>query len=1360
LSRGEWLGALRADQQRRWRGGDRVPVETYLERYPALRQDAEGLLDLIYNEVLLREEGGEPPDLDEYLRRFPEHTSALRCQFELHKALDSSVLADSGSGDETAPPPRVALDTSSSDMPPAGDSDATSLSSGPPAPPAAAAPVGWPTPSGYEILGELGRGGMGVVYKARDQKRGQTVALKTMQFMDADALFRFKHEFRAVAGVSHPNLAALYELKADQKTDRAGWFFTMEFVEGVDLLRYVRAKPERLREAVRQLAGGVAALHAAGVLHRDLKPHNVLVTAPGRVVVLDFGLAAALGPAGLHASTTQHLLGTIAYMSPEQAEGLPLSPASDWYSIGVILYQALTGRLPFAGTAPQILRDKCLREPPPPRELSGDVPDDLDALCVDLLRRPPDRRPDAAEVLRRLGGPAAGPEPVAAPRPTRPRIAGLVGREAQLRALSDAYAAVRQGHTVAVYVAGRSGVGKSSLVQQFLTGLGGGEGAVVLTGQCYEQESVPFKAFDQLIDGLTRSLGRLPDAELQAVLPRDLFSLARVFPVLRRLEGARPAARAAEVPDPQELRRRAFASLRELLGRLGDRKPLVLCIDDLQWGDADSAALLAELLRAPDPPVLLFVGCYRDEETEASPFLAAWPRAREGIGGPVVQRELAVDALSEPESLELALRLLGRADAEAHACAEVVARESGGNPFFVSELIRHVRAGAGAEGGAILRGDVSLDQAIWQRVQRLPEGPLGLLAVVAVAGRPLRQEEALRAADLGADGLSALALLRANHLVRTVGPSGEEALVAYHDRVRESVTAHLDPEALRGTHHRLALALEATGKADPELLAAHFSGAGRSAAAGLYYGLAAERAAQSLAFERAAQLYRQAIRLCPEVSRDLRSLRRHLADALANAGRGAEAAAEYQALAPGAGPDEALELRRLSAFQWLISGHIDEGLAAMRAVMSAVGLALPAPGWRSLCSLLWRRLLLRFRGLQFRQREAGQVPPKLLTRIDVCWSACVGLTMVDPIRAAAVQALNLRLALQAGEPCRLVRVLVMEGGHLATAGEASHHRVKPLLESARSLSRQTSDPHARGMVVYMQGFTEFLAGNWRSALSDFDLAAGIFRDRCTGVTWELDTARSMTLSSAYFLGEMSELRRRYFELRQESQQRGNRYLSTNIRVVAGLFCHLMDDEPEKMRAELLQVLNELPRAGSPVPHYSGLLLEAVCGLYQGKGRATLYDTAAAGTATTRSILLRVQWYRIMTLQTRACIALQAATLSGESRLPLRVAEGNAARLEREKAGWSLALASLIRAGCQSIRRNPSRAEQYLVEAVDRLQAADMQIYAAAARRRLGQLRGGAEGRALIEQADTWMKGQQIQRPDRWTAMLAPGFPDS
>ena len=351
----------------------------------------------------------------------------------------------------------------------------------------------------------------------------------------------------------------------------------------------------------------------------------------------------------------------------------------------------------------------------------------------------------------------------------------------------------------------------------------------------------------------------------------------------------------------------------------------------------------------------------------------------------------------------------------------------------MGELARHVQAGKGPLGVWGEGEAVDLDDVLWARILRLPADARRLLEVVAISGRPLSQSDACRCVEALVDGRSALALLQSGRLVRGVSGS-EEEIETYHDRVRETVVARLSPEALRGHHRRLALTLEASVRTDPEVLGAHFRGAGEAENAGRCFAAAAVRAADALAFDRAAKLYRMALEVPPaDMSAD-RRLRVSLGDALANAGRGAEAARAYLEAAEGATVVEALELRRRTALQYLISGHIDEGLAALRSVLAVVKMRLPATPRGALLSLVWQRARLWFRGLGYRRSAAQRDLPgrthshrRLLVRRD------------RPERRrhnprGRLQCRCLLLALHAGEASRIARSLAMEAAHSSTDG--------------------------------------------------------------------------------------------------------------------------------------------------------------------------------------------------------------------------------------------------------------------------------------------------------------------------------------
>ena len=744
----------------------------------------------------------------------------------------------------------------------------------------------------FELRRRLGAGGFGVVYEAYDREHDAIVALKTLQQLGAGALYRFKREFRALADIDHPNLITLYELSAEGEH----WFFTMELVEGVDFRSYVlpanhgaeflpKQGMVRLRDAFRQLAEGVCALHQAGKLHCDLKPSNVLVERSGRVVILDFGLVAesdAVAP-----EENNFLVGTPAYMSPEQASGLAPSPASDWYSVGVMLFEALTGRQPFRGSVREILEHKRRRDSPALADLVSGLPPDLEALCSRLLSRDPQRRPADEEVLRCLGGdrPGSGEASWALNSISR---APFIGRERQLAVLREAFESTREGRLVTVWVHGRSGIGKTALVQRFLDEVRERSDLVVLEGRCYEREAVPYNALDGVVDNLDRYVRSLPRAEAQALMPDDLAALMRLFPVLqewRAFSAASPEV--ANASDLKELRQRGFAAFRQVLDRVAMRQPVVLFIDDLQWGDEDSADLLTDLIKSGSAALLL-VACYRSEEAESSPLLRRLTPLRAAPGGALSRIELALEELDPPQAAELAAGLLEEAQSPVTAQAQSIAREAQGNPFFIGELVRYAQVrseshanpedvsapGAGTQERMALP---SLNDVIRARFSRLSATTRRLLEVIAVAGQPIDMHIAKRAARLSGGGHAEIHQLRAAHLVRTRKTEGAEQIEAYHDRIREVTEGSLDPELLKQHHYQLAIEWEASTRAGPRILAIHFRGAGVPDKAFHYAVEAAHQAQAALALAGAIEFYRIALEALPDampesLERDSREL--------------------------------------------------------------------------------------------------------------------------------------------------------------------------------------------------------------------------------------------------------------------------------------------------------------------------------------------------------------------------------------------------------------------------------------------------------------------------------------------------------
>ena len=645
----------------------------------------------------------------------------------------------------------------------------------------------------FEIIDRLGSGSFGVVYEAFDRYRNRTLAMKVLERASAESVARFKREFRTLAEVRHENLASLYELLriGDQ------WILTMELIRGTELLEHLAAAElqhsfvelrtptqpvadldqtlklvkhssgvspvymEHVGEAFRQLAVAITVLHAHGIVHRDIKPSNIMITAEGRVVLLDFGLAVAI--AADDSLDRKTVVGTPGYMSPEQISASPPSPASDWYGFGVLLYQALTGRKPFVGATPlDVMHMQLHGEPAHAVDSVPRAQHDLALLADECIRRDPGARPSDAAVLHRLG--IREFHPVRVNR-RRVRRRTLVGRGRELRALQRAIAAAERGGPRVILLHGSPGSGKSALLDLLLDQIRSEGNTMVISGHCEAWESVRFNAIDSVVDSLARELRRQPRSEVDAILGRSV-AVSQLFPALVPSD---PAGIGEEIvsmpPKGQRLISRAIADLRGILtATAGDRTALIV-IDDAQWGDYQSAQMLLRLLEATNVIALL---SYRTEDRQTSLLLQAL------LGSGIPAREVPLRELSRPMSRQMLKSITGRTGAHA---ADTVYRQTGGNPAMI-EIVAEALMGGAKESRSLLARAVTL------RLGRLSASASHLFHFLLARNEPIDDALVAKALELFETD-EPLRALRHERLVRVRKTGDLQEIDVYHPRMRE-----------------------------------------------------------------------------------------------------------------------------------------------------------------------------------------------------------------------------------------------------------------------------------------------------------------------------------------------------------------------------------------------------------------------------------------------------------------------------------------------------------------------------------------------------------------------------------------------
>jgi serine/threonine protein kinase len=1220
----------------------------------------------------------------------------------------------------------------------------------------------------FELVRRLGAGGMAIVYDAIDQVTGARVALKVLSSVDSGSRARFKREFRVMQDVHHPNLVRLHELYEDDDQ----LFFTMDLIDGLDFLAFVRGQTQpldadntlptgrpdalsrvkrggtragtrlpcdelRLRDALAQLVRAVTAVHDRALVHRDIKPSNILITHDGELRLLDFGL---ISDPALYVSTVQQLVGTAGYMAPEQAGDGPVGPQADWYSVGAMLFEALTGTLPYSGAPVSVIVHKQLYDAPAPSALVFDVPPDLDRLCARLLTRDPARRPGGREIAAALGVDVHAPaQPTL--RAATPRTASgvFVGRRDERRWLRAQYDRTRTDGSVVASIEGESGIGKTALVHQFIDDLRGDDpSVVVLRGRCYERESVLYKGIDGVVDSLQAFLCRLSQAEAAALTPRHAGALLLQFPALASVPALATSAQAVRLRDPRAARTLAMDALRELLLRMTDRYRLVIWLDDLQWIDGDGRLVLDELVRLPDPPPALLV------VTRAT---APGGKPAERLPG---EDTLALGALSHDEARALVRVCAQHAEIELDDALErTLADASHGHPIFLRELVHH----AGRREPACT-SQVLLDDVLWEHVAALAPDARTLLELACVVGAPVPLGVVAAATEIDVSAaVGWVAQLRAERLLSTRLAAADVILLPAHDSMRRSVLGHLGPARIVDYHRRIAVALERSAAADAELLATHWGEAGELGRAAPHAARAAFAAARVLAFDRAASLFRTAIAGTPDAAERHR-LRVALGEALADSGRGPEGARTYLECAATADSIErALELRHRAAEQFLRSGHIDEGLDALRDVLRAVRVGFPRTPHAALASLIYHRARLALRGLGAVERAESEIPPEQLRRLDVCWSVASGLSLVDMVRGADFQCRSLLLALEAGEPHRLARALAIEASVVSSEGARGRRRAQPLLDAARVQAQRSGQPDALGWLALVQGIISVLECRFEVGLRFTSEAEIIFRDRCQGTSWELTSARAFSIWSLVLLGRLRELAGKIPDLVRDCRDRGDRLGLVSLTSGPIHVLGLARDDVRRMRDECMDGLSRWAQGGFHFQHFCGLFTLVAADLYERRAEPAVEYLEAKWHEIERSLLLRVEFFRVDLWALRGRAALAAA--GDDPRSPhVARAERAVAHIAREPLTWASGYALALRAGIARIRGDPALAHTLLERAERAFAAVEMTLHAAACQLQRGMLLG-ASGTNVFAHGSALLANQGVRCPIRFATTLLP-----
>jgi class 3 adenylate cyclase len=775
--------------------------------------------------------------------------------------------------------------------------------------PSGASPTSAPTPAPpralpasfadgrYVVKGFLGEGGRKKVYLAHDEKLDRDVAVAVIKTegLDDAGLSRVKREAQAMGRLGdHPNIVTVFDIGDDGGQP----YIVSQYMGGGDLDAMLNKAPDRrlpIPEAMRlaiQVQQGLAHAHERGIIHRDLKPGNIWLTADGTAKIGDFGLAVSLDRSRL--TMEGMMVGTVAYMAPEQALGRQPDARSDLYSLGCVTYEMVTGRAPFLGDDPvAIISQHINTAPVAPSWHNPQVPRALESLVLRLLAKDPNERPESAaaipQALQAIVDTASTTTPVAADSDVNPldRLATgiFVGREKEMDELRAGLEDALSGRGRLMMLVGEPGIGKTRTSEEFAT-YARLRNVQVLWGRCYEGEGAPaYWPWVQIIRSYVH------DKE-----PKELASemgpgAADIAQVVSEVKERLPGLPAPPQLEPDQARFRLFDSITTFLKNASKGAPLMVVLDDMHWADKPSLLLLQFLAKELRGSRLLVLGTYRDVELRRQHPLAQTlgELNRENLSQRVLLR-----GLTENDVKRFVEVTAGTTPSE--ALVQAVYKETEGNPFFVNEIVRLLVADGRLEKAEGVKDwsvtiPQSVREVVGRRLDHLSDECNKVLTIGAVIGREFGIKLLEKVAEVKGDRLlEALEEAMAARVIAEL-PRATDQYWFSHALIRETLYEELSTTRRVRLHRQIGEALEELdAEGNLPQLAYHFAEAapGGDVEKALDYATrAAERAMSQLAYEEAAGHYERALQVVesrePLDERAVAELQIALAEALSKA---------------------------------------------------------------------------------------------------------------------------------------------------------------------------------------------------------------------------------------------------------------------------------------------------------------------------------------------------------------------------------------------------------------------------------------------------------------------------------------------